>query len=60
MRLSTGRMPKIQSTYEPADMKTTGFSGNSFYGNLSDAKARKNINLRRFEENGKCIVIDQE
>jgi len=32
-------------TYEPADMKVTGFGGTQ-------------LNLRRFEENGKSINID--
>jgi hypothetical protein len=46
-------MPKLQSTYEPGDMRVTGFSGHSFMGSKLEAKARKNLNFRRFEENGK-------
>jgi hypothetical protein len=57
-RESNGRMQKLQLTYEPADMKVTGFGGTSFFGTKQDAKARKNLNFRRFEENGKNINID--
>jgi hypothetical protein len=57
-KLSTGRMPKLQATYEPADMQVTGFGGASFFGSKLDARARKNLNYRRFEENGKNLNID--
>lgn len=57
-KYSCGRMPKLQGTYEPADMQVTGFGGASFYGSKLEAKARKNLNYRRFEENGKNINID--
>lgn len=38
-------MNKKMSVYEPADMRITGFGG-------------KDLNLARFEENGKYINID--
>jgi len=38
------------SVYEPADMRVTGFNGHSKFG--------KNLNSKRFEENGKAINID--
>jgi len=40
-------------TYEPADMKVTGYGGNSSF-----AKGGKNLNFREFQENGKKIHID--
>ena len=45
VRESPGRVPKKQLTYEPADMRVTGFGGT-------------NLNFRRFEENKKSINID--
>lgn len=45
MRESPGRVPKKMLTYEPSDMKVTGFGGTA-------------LNLRKFEENGKSIFID--
>lgn len=45
VRETSGRMPKKHLTYEPRDMKVTGFGGNL-------------LNLRRFEENGKSINLD--
>jgi hypothetical protein len=51
-------MPKLQSTYEPADMQVTGFGGTAFYGSKLEARARKNLNYRRFEDNGKNVNID--
>lgn len=59
-KYSTGRMPRLQATYEPADMQVTGFGGRSFHGSKQEAKARKNLNYRRFEENGKNTDIDCE
>jgi hypothetical protein len=38
-------VPKKVLTYEPADMRKTGFGGTA-------------LNLRKFEENGKSIYID--
>lgn len=50
---STGRLKKKYSVYEPRDMKVTGFGGVSpFKGGA------KNLNWRRFEDNGKNITID--
>jgi len=46
VRETSGRLGKKLLTYEPRDMKVTGFGG-------------KVLNLRRFEENGKSINIDQ-
>lgn len=58
---STGRLPRLLSTYEPADMQTTGFSAGktSFYpkNNIWDPIKRRNLNYRRFEENGKNTNI---
>jgi hypothetical protein len=45
VRESPGRVPKKMLTYEPADMKVTGYGGTL-------------LNFRRFEENGKSINID--
>lgn len=45
MRETSGRMSKKLLTYEPRDMKVTGFGGH-------------HLNLKRFEENGKSINID--
>jgi hypothetical protein len=45
---SAGRLAKVQVTYEPMDMRTTGFGGNSQF-----AKGKKNLNYRRFEDNGR-------
>jgi len=42
---SPGRVPKKKITYEPADMRVTGFGGNY-------------LNLKKFEENGKSLYID--
>jgi len=52
---STGRMTKLQSTYEPVDMRTTGFGGASIF-----PTGKKNLNYRRFEDNGRNITIDAE
>lgn len=58
--MSSGRLPKNHLTYEPADMKRTGFgAGTSFYGKQNDALFNHNLNFRRFEENGKHVNIDQ-
>jgi len=38
-------VPKKLLTYEPADMRVTGFGGHK-------------LNFKRFEENGKLINID--
>ena len=46
-------MNKIRSTYEPADMRVTGFGGTSVF-----PKGRRNLNYRRFEDNGRKITID--
>jgi hypothetical protein len=46
VRETSGRLGKKLLTYEPRDMKVTGFGGG-------------HLNLRRFEENGKSINIDQ-
>jgi len=56
---SPGRLPRLQVTYEPADMKNTGFSGNSFFpkNKVWDALKKRNLNYRRFEENGKSLNI---
>jgi len=45
VRETSGRLRKKLLTYEPRDMKNTGFGGNL-------------LNHRRFEENGKSINID--
>ena len=45
VRESPGKVPKKLLTYEPADMRVTGFGGHK-------------LNYRRFEENGKSINID--
>ena len=42
---SPGKVGKKMITYEPADMRVTGFGGNT-------------LNLRKFEENGKTLFID--
>jgi len=57
---STGRLPRLLATYEPADMTKTGFSGKSYYPkkDLWGAMKRRNLNYRRFEENGKNLNID--
>lgn len=47
IRETTGRLTKKLLTYEPRDMHVTGFGGND-------------LNLKRFEENGKNINIDAE
>jgi len=60
LKLSTGRLGRLHQTYEPADMRVTGFTGQSFYGSKLEAKARKNLNYRRFEENGKNLNVDQD
>jgi hypothetical protein len=38
-------LQKKAITYEPADVRVTGFGGNA-------------LNFRKFEENGKSIFID--
>jgi hypothetical protein len=48
-------MSKIQSTYEPMDMKKTGFGGTSIF-----PTGKSNLNYRRFEDNGRNITIDAE
>lgn len=45
VRETSGRLDKKLLTYEPRDMKVTGFGGSA-------------LNLQRFEENGKSINLD--
>ena len=46
-------MKKLMKTYEPADMRVTGFGGMSPF-----KQGGKQLNFRQFEENGKCLKID--
>jgi hypothetical protein len=47
VRETSGRLSRKLLTYEPRDMKVTGFGG-------------RHLNLQRFEENGKSINLDSK